>query len=429
MSFTIMDTTSNILFSKLDEFIGKYYKNQIIKGIIISILILLLYFVSLSVLEYFSYFSIPIRRFLFYFSIVLIISTISFYIIYPLLHLFKIGKVLDYSKAATIIAKYFPEVQDKLHNTLQLIDLSQLSSNSLIIASINQRISLLKPLPFTLAINVKANYKYFKIVGILIILLLPIFLFYPTIFTDGAIRIIKHETYFEPKMPFSFTLTNKVLQIEKGSDYTFTVTITGDYIPSNDEISIGTTSYFMQKVSPSQFTFTLKGINNSINFCFIADEYKSKMYTLSVLPSPQILSFTLTADIPEYTGEKNFTLKNVGDISVPEGTQLRWNIDAIESNKMFLKYNDSSLLNLLMVDNQFEATLKALKSTKYTILSSNDYIKQKQLLTYSITVIPDLFPTIDLDVKTDSSNMFLNYFTGTIKDDYGFNKMNFVCYK
>ena len=424
-----MDTTSTILFSKLDEFIAKYYKNQIIRGIIITFLILLLYFISLTLIEYFSYFSIPIRRFLFYFSILLITATISYYIIIPCLHLFKIGKILNYKKAASIISKYFPDVQDKLHNTLELIDLSEVEVNSLVVASINQRISLLKPLPFTLAINVKANYKYFKISGILLILMLPIFLFYPRLFTEGAIRIIKHETYFEPKMPFNFELVSTNLNIEKGSDYTFILKITGDYIPSNAEISIGTTSYFMQKIAPSKYSFTLKGINNSLDFFFIADEYKSKSFILTVLPSPQILSFNLSAEVPEYTGEKSFSLKNVGDISVPEGTKLHWNIDAIEANNMYLKYNDSSILNLIRVDKHFEANLKAFKSTKYSILSSNDYIKQKQLLTYSITVIPDLFPTIEVDVKTDSANMFLNYFTGTIKDDYGFSKMQFVCYK
>jgi len=424
-----MDTSSNILFSKLDEFIGKYYKNKIIKGILLSVLIFILYFISLSILEYFSYFSIPVRRFLFYFSIVLTLSVLSFYIIIPLLHLFKIGKILNYSKAADIIAKYFPDVQDKLKNTLELIDLSKTDVNSLVVASINQRILSLKPLPFVLAINVRDNYRYFKILAILLVLLFPAFMFYPSLFTEGAARIIKHETYYEPKMPFSFELMNSTLNIEKGSDYTFTLKITGEYIPSNAEISIGTTSYFMQKVAPSKYAFTLKGINNSLDFFFIADEYKSKSFTLNVIPSPQILSFTLSADVPEYTGEKSFMLKNIGDISVPEGTKLHWNIDAIEATSMSLKFNDSSILHLTSIDKHFETSLKAMKSTKYLILSSNSYIKQKMLLTYAISVVPDLYPTIEVDVKTDSSNMFLNYFTGRIKDDYGFSKMQFVYYK
>jgi len=424
-----MDTTTNILFSKLDEFIGKYYKNKIIKGILLSILIVLFYLISVSVLEYYSYFSIPIRRFLFYLSIILILNVVTYYVFIPILQLFKIGKVLNYNNVADIISKYFPEIQDKLKNTLELINLSQIEVNSLVIASINQRISALKPISFTLAINVRANYKYFKILGILIVILIPLMMVYPTLFTEGATRIIKHETYFEPKMPFSFELISTNLNIEKGTDYIFLLKITGDYIPANAEINIGTTNYFMQKIAASKYTFTLKGINNSLEFYFIADEYKSKTFTLNVLPSPQILSFSLTANIPEYTGEKSFNIKNVGDISVPEGTKLHWNIDAIESNKMFLKYNDSSILKLLMVENHFEADLRAMKSTKYAILSSNEFIKQKQLLNYIITVIPDLYPSIEIDTKSDSSNMFLKYFVGTIKDDYGFSKMQFVCYK
>lgn len=424
-----MDSTSTILFSKLDEFIAKYYKNQIIKGVILSFLIFILYIISISILEFYSYFSISVRGILFYFSIVLFFCTIFYYLVIPILHLNRIGKVLNYSEAAKIISKHFPEIQDKLNNTLELIDLSHQDVNSLIVASINQRIAILKPVSFALAVNVTANKKYFKILAIIAVLLVSIFIFYPTLFTEGAVRIIKHDTYYEPKMPITFKLLNKSLSIEKGTDYTFMLQITGDYLPTNAEVSIGTTSYFMQKVAPSKYTFTLKGINNPIDFYFIADEYKSKQFSLNVLPIPQILTFNLVADVPEYTGEKDFSLKNIGDISVPEGSKLIWNISAIDAESVHIKYSDSICIKSKKVENNFETHLIATKSTKYSILSSNSYIKQKQLLSYTITVIPDLYPTIDVDVKTDSTNLFLNYFTGTIKDDYGFSMMQFVCYK
>jgi len=424
-----MGITSNILFSKLDEFIAKYYKNQVIKGVILSFLIFILYFISISLLEYFSYFSIFVRSIIFYFSIILLLCTVFYYLLIPFLHLNRIGKIINYKDAARIISKHFPEIQDKLNNTLELIDLSSQDVNSLIVASINQRIALLKPVSFALAINVSANKKYFKILASILVVLLPVFVFYPTIFTEGAVRIIKHNTYYEPKMPFNFQLLNKSLSIEKGSDFTFELQISGDYLPTSAEVNIGTTSYFMQKIAPSKYSFTLKGINNSIDFFFIADEYKSKQFSLSVLPIPQILNFNLVADVPDYTGEKDFLLKNIGDISVPEGSKLHWDISAVDAESIQICLNDSNKLKSIKINDNFEIQSIANKSTKYSILSSNSYIKQKKLLSYTITVIPDLYPTIDVDVKTDSSNMFLNYFTGNIKDDYGFSKMQFVCYK
>jgi hypothetical protein len=56
----------NILIYKLDEFIRKYYKNQLIKGLLYTSGLLVAAFLFLVVAEYFAEFGTTTRTVLFY---------------------------------------------------------------------------------------------------------------------------------------------------------------------------------------------------------------------------------------------------------------------------------------------------------------------------------------------------------------------------
>jgi hypothetical protein len=61
-----MSNNTNSLPHKIDEFIKKYYFNQLIKGFLLSIGLLLAFFILAVVLEYFGQFSSVIRTILFF---------------------------------------------------------------------------------------------------------------------------------------------------------------------------------------------------------------------------------------------------------------------------------------------------------------------------------------------------------------------------
>ena len=58
--------TKDKLIEKLDRFVRKYYKNQLIKGLLYTVGLLLLMFILINVLEYFGYFSTMVRMVLFW---------------------------------------------------------------------------------------------------------------------------------------------------------------------------------------------------------------------------------------------------------------------------------------------------------------------------------------------------------------------------
>src|SRR5690606_11170959 len=88
------------LISKLDAFIKKYYKNQLLKGTILSLGSVGIFFLTMSLLEYYANFGTIVRTFFFY-SFVLFTSFILFsFILIPGLRLIHIGKRISYELAA-----------------------------------------------------------------------------------------------------------------------------------------------------------------------------------------------------------------------------------------------------------------------------------------------------------------------------------------
>ena len=66
MLFSMQSNNYQLLIDKLEEFIRKYYKNQLIRGLIYSVGLLLLFYISLAVLEFYAHFNIITRTILFY---------------------------------------------------------------------------------------------------------------------------------------------------------------------------------------------------------------------------------------------------------------------------------------------------------------------------------------------------------------------------
>ena len=152
------------LINKIDGFIRKYYLNKVVKGSIFLASSLLAAYLIITFAEYWGHFDPTVRSVLFYAFILGNSFALAAYIIHPLLAYFKLGSIISYEQASSIIGKHFTPIKDKLLNTLQLKRLSGLNpeQRNLIDASINQKIAELRPVPFTSAIHINENTKYLK---------------------------------------------------------------------------------------------------------------------------------------------------------------------------------------------------------------------------------------------------------------------------
>jgi len=152
----------NDLLRKIDEFIRKFYLNKILRGAIYAAAILLALYLLVFLGLYYLNPTAGFKTFIFFAYLLLGLLLIGFLIIKPLLSMLKLGKHLSFDEASVIIGNHFTDIKDKLLNTLQLHQLSENlpENNRLILASIDQKILELKPVPFYTAVRINDNRKY-----------------------------------------------------------------------------------------------------------------------------------------------------------------------------------------------------------------------------------------------------------------------------
>ncbi len=422
-----MQKDQNILILKLDEFIRKYYKNQLIKGLLYTTGLLVAAFLFLVVAEYFAEFGTTTRTILFYLFLLTSGFVLTRYMVIPLLKLNKLGAIISYEEAASIIGSHFHSINDKLLNTLQLQRHSgSILSTDLLTASINQKMNELKPIPFASAINLNENRQYLKYALPPIALMLLVFVIKPGIIKDGAERMIYHQTYFEKMAPFQFVINNKSLEAIQQQDYVLALKLNGNEIPNEVFISVDGVEHKMEKIDNVNYTYTFKNIQKNQDFVFNAAGYNSKSYALSVLPKPMLMKFDIQLTYPAYLNKKNEMVSNVGDMQLPQGTKMQWVFHTKNTDNLFLQFADTLVDIDHSGENEFSFSKRMMQSTTYTIKTLNHFLKQNpDSVNYTLNIIADQIPVIDVSEKTDSLNPKNIYFSGTIKDDYGFTRLAF----
>ncbi len=318
------------LLTKLDEFIRKFYKNRVIKGSIISGGLLLLLLLIILPAQYFGQFNVVFRTVLFYTFLSAGTGVFAFLILIPLLKMYRLGKVIGYDEAAKIIGIHFPEVSDKLLNALQLQRQGSTvpgTSLELLEAGINQKISDLRPVPFTNAIDLTLNRRFLPLLILPLFFILAIYLIKPAVITDSAKKIVQHSTYFEKPSPFAWQILNRNLTAIQNKDFDLSVKLTADAVPEHVFLETKGFQYKLENTETGIYNYHFSNIQQDVEFAFFADGFYSGSYHLRVLPEPSILSFTLRAFFPAYTGKKEETLTNNGELVCPEGTRLTWTFD------------------------------------------------------------------------------------------------------
>jgi hypothetical protein len=423
-----MTVTQNIiLINKLDEFIRKYYKNQLIKGILYSSGLLVSAYLTVVLLEYLGEFDTTIRSILFYSFLATSVFVLVKYVAVPVLKLKRFGKIISYEEAATIIGTHFGSVQDKLLNVLQLQSEKNLSgSDELLLASINQKINELKPVPFTSAINISENKKYLKFVLPPLFLTIGIAIIWPNIISKSTSRLVHHQTYFESEAPFTFNIQNNELKAMQQQDFVLQVKLEGSEIPNELFIKVDGSEFKLEKENNITFNYTFKNVQRSSDFVLSGAGYNSKGYKLEVMPKPSLMQFSVKLKYPAYLNKKDETITNSGDLQIPQGTKVTWNFNTKNTNNLFLGFSDTTFNLNESAKDQFTFSKLLLQSTGYYIKTKNQFVSTYgDSVNYGINVLADQIPYIDVSEKADSTNFKSIYFSGSVKDDYGFTKLLF----
>ncbi|OIP01688.1 MAG: hypothetical protein AUJ98_03590 [Bacteroidetes bacterium CG2_30_33_31] len=418
------------LIDNLNAFIKKHYYNQLIRGLLYTFAIILFFFLAFDIAEYFFYFNKGWRIFVTTLYITISLLSFSYFIAIPLLRLLGIISGITHEKAAVIIGKHFPEINDKLLNTLQLYHLKTNEQNfniELLNASIEQKALKLSPFRFKLAIDFSLNRKYIKFVIPPLMVLIILLISAPSVIINSTKRLINFDSTFVPDAPFKFVLLNKNLKVEENKDFMIRLRIDGKTVPEELQINIDGFEYLMQKENNTEFSFMLKHVKKNKLFYFVGDKYFSQNYELNLLHSPVITKIKIIAEFPKYLHKASEIFDNVSDISVPEGTSFKWNINTSDVSSIDIIVNKKThqVLSQKSAGNYMFLANKIRNNVEYQLIPKNSEINYFDTLDYYIAVIKDEFPRIKIDEQKDSIYENIRYFKGFIRDDYGFSNLFF----
>lgn len=410
---------------KLEQFIKKYYTNELIKGAILFFAIALLYLLITLLVEYFLWLNPLGRTLLFWAFVAVAFGLFIRFIALPLTKLFKLQSGINYEEASKIIGNHFPEVNDKLLNVIQLNQ--NIRESELLAASIDQKASELNPVPFKKAVNFSANAKYLKYAAIPVILFL---LFYvlgdKNMFSTSYERVVNYDVAYEPPAPFQFYVLNDQLQAIENKSFTIYARTEGDVIPDNASISFNNETYFLNQTAPGVFEYTFAQPVSDINFQLKANKVSSKTYTLAVVQTPSLLDFEMQLVYPKYTGKSAEILKSLGSAIVPEGTSVTWNVTTKNTDQVQLKLKDTAF-GFTKAGNAFQFKKGIYSNLDYAISTSNAYLKEYENLSFNINIIKDEFPQIDVTSKQEDTALDdVLFFLGNVSDDYGLTQLQLV---
>lgn len=422
-----MTSNYDLLISKINEFTRKFYLNKLLRGTIYTLSVLISIYLLLFVLVYYLRPQPAIKAVLFFSYVLLAFIIAAIFIVKPALSYFKFYKTISLEESARLIGQHFEPIRDKLLNTLQLKALADLSphDNQLLLAGIDQKINALQPIPFSKAIRLNDNKKYIKYFLIPLSIIFLVAIVFPVILREGTNSFIHYNKVILPKAPFDFVLRYPRMTVIQGDDYLVSMELKGDQLPQEVYMIEGLNTFKLEKISNSRFQYSFKNIQESKSLHFSAGGFDSKEYHLTVKPRPAVLNLQASLSYPAYLKKKNEMIQNAGDLLLPEGTRVTWNINTENAAQVIFSLGGQSH-TLPSVNNhvQFASILR--KSMHYQVIPKNTFFSPSDSIVHQIEVIPDLAPVISVKETADSSSSQSLYFTGNIADDHGFSALKFI---
>ncbi len=421
-----MNSSYDLLIAKINEFTRKFYLNKLLRGSIYAAASILALYLLLFLFIYYVRPGIGIKTTLFFSFLLLAAAVIGLWIIKPGLAYFKLGKNLSIEQAAQLIGDHFFNVKDKLLNTLQLKALADDSpeNSMLVMAGIDQKIDMLRPIPFSSAIKLSDNRKFLKYILIPLSLIVLIGVIAPAILKEGTNSFIRYNEEVLPKAPFNFVVMNPKLSVTQGDDLTINLKLTGNEFPQDLYIEDGANTYKLERENISRFNYTFKNIQQNKSIRFFGGGFNSSTFVISVSPRPTLLNINAILNYPSYLNRKSEEVSNVGDLLIPEGTKVTWQLATENSSSLsFVLQNNIYPLAIINNTASFSRIIK--NSGPYQIIPKNSFVSNSDSLSHQISVISDQFPSIEVKESPDSLSNKALYFSGAIADDYGFSSLKF----
>ena len=410
------------IHEKIRSFKKKYYLNIFVRGALLSLSILISYFLIATLLEYNLWLS-PWTRFL----IFLTFFAIAIFCLYKFLKepiqwwLAKRG--LNEEQSAKVIGDYVPTVKDRLLNLIQLSSLR--NSSALAYASVEQKSKEFESVSFEGFIDIHQNKKYLKYLFIPLFIIIGILLLNRNILTQSTNRLVHFNRQYSPAAPFKFIVEKEFLSAFFNENYTVKIRLEGSALPENAYLITGTQRLKLDHIASSEFSYTFDNVQEGFDFQVEAAGFFSDVFQVALISRPELAKFNVELEFPSYLQRRKESLVNAGNLDVPEGTVVKWILSATNAQHARVLFaSGKEPVEFQTVDNQLFTYSRGFKNPdSYEILLENDKSRNKEKIAYHVNVIKDEFPKIEVNNFKDSVLYKMVVLSGLLSDDYGISKL------
>jgi hypothetical protein len=425
----------NEITEKIDKLTFRERLHQAVYGAQIAVVLILGFFLLLSLTEHFFRFSSTVRTVLFFLFLVA-----SLYSIYRLfLHPFALyirGKIQkDHHSGAKRAGEYFPEIKDELLNALQLIPVKgekKYYSEELIRAAFERVYQRTNSINFSQAVKFDKAKKALRYT-------IPLFVFFMASFVlSGGLQAASYRLFnfgqnFIPPRKYSFIIEPGNYQLAKGENITLSAKVTGEvplrvfaYVKYKEEAEYS--SKLLIKDSLGYYNYEIPAVRSSFTYYFSADGLNSETYSVEITDKPIIRSLQLSIVPPAYSRLPEVIQKDNGNITALKGSLVNFRFTSTKPlRESKLVFTDSSEVKLQVSGVLSEGRYRIKENAGYKIaITDASGANNDNPISYMIETLTDGSPAIDAispnkDVNLGEDNRVPLYFK--ISDDYGFSAL------
>ncbi len=413
------------LSSELDLFINKYYKHELVRGILLSFVFLVFLLAGAWFLEFLFRFSSFGRGVLLFGGALFALIYVSKLVISPLIKLFGLHGRMSHEEASILLSKKIPEIGDQLVNVIGLERQLEKTETDLLKASIERK--ALNSLRFNFRNSISINDQKKMLYGFLVLFLFSgaCSFIYPDSIIPPLRRVVFFQKNFEKPNPFEFKINNgDPLLVLENEPLEINIKTIGKTDPEQVFLYSKKKRFFSEKTGSKSFRYIFNSVNKSFVFNLLDGNRDTVNYYVKVLPRPRMLKEKKIVRYPVYTQIANDTFYDLNRIIVPEGSTIGWEINCKSISFCSAVFEDSIIRSK---NEWFGFSYSPKKSQAYKIFVQNNFSDFTDSTSYFIELNKDGFPTIVVDEVFDSNRVNKRLFVGDISDDYGFHSLKFFC--
>lgn len=423
------------IIAKLDGVTKREHLLSTIIGIQVSVIVLIVGFVSFTIIEDIFNASSFVRTILISLLFTAILGAFVYYFLIPLLKYLNIIRENNHFKTAERIGNHFEEIKDDLINAIQIVTNPESVKNyslPLIEASFKNVFSRTENIKFDSIISFASARKIFiYLIGIIIISTV-LFISIPSL-NLASFRLIHFNRAFISPPKFLFEVSPGDAKVTKGENISIYVKIVG-IAPKNIYLytkDFNQTNYELQQLyadKKGEYHFVFPAVRNSFKYYVHAENINSIKYLISVEDRPVIKTLDLTVISPAYSKIAEVHQKDNGNITALLGSYAFLNVLSTKKIKnSYLEFDDSTKISLESHENETSGKFRISKDNNYKIiLTDEDGNHNISPIDYNIKVLFDAFPNIEIispNKNVDLSNDNRLPIDLKISDDYGFTKL------